>query len=449
MTPPPSVVSSSFEADSLSPRSPSRRGQRLVVARVVWLILAVGLLVNFIASLPAYYAQLLTLCTNTASGRCGTFQLTVAALPALQQLGLSLNTYAALCFGVDVVVSLVYLLVGAVIFWRKSSEWSGLFFSFVLVLFGSFGVSDTLVLEFVPKPANPPVPFLLAQLLIVCLQWGLLGAFLLTFPTGRFAPGWTWVLVVSWWVQAVLFLTSAIAIAASVRAALVFLLTWGSVAAVQFYRYRRLYTPMQRQQTKWVIFGYLMGVVVNVVSLGLGAVVPGLGTPASPYQLLVEVISVVPTLLIPLSIGIAILRYRLWDIDTIINQTLVYGTLTGLLGVLYAGLILGLESLMEVITRQTYQPVVLVISTLVIFVLFLPVRRRIQTIIDRRFYRRKYDAESILTSFSAILLHEVDLVELSQRLVDVVQETMQPASVSLWLRASGKMPLDERTGARD
>jgi hypothetical protein len=97
-------------------------------------------------------------------------------------------------------------------------------------------------------------------------------------------------------------------------------------------------------------------------------------------------------------------------------------------------LILGLESLADVLTGQMFQPVVLVISTLVIFVLLLPVRRRIQTFIDRRFYRRKYDAESILASFSATLRHEVDLTELSQRLVNVVQETMQPEQVSLWLR---------------
>jgi hypothetical protein len=146
----------------------------------------------------------------------------------------------------------------------------------------------------------------------VSLQWGLLGAFLLTFPTGRFAPGWTWILISLWELQVVLFLVSAIAIAPSILFAVTFLLTWGSAAGVQFFRYRRLYNPVQRQQTKWVVFAYMVGVVVNVGANALGALAPGLGASDSPYQLLVDFISVCLALLIPLSIGIAILRYQLW-----------------------------------------------------------------------------------------------------------------------------------------
>ena len=355
------------------------RGRLLVVARTVWLVLATGLLLNFVASIPAYHAQLLIICKTPNSAQCDTFQPTAATLQALHQMGVTLHTYAAMYVFVDVAVSLVYLVVGALIFWRKSNQWWGLFFSFVLLLFGSFGVDGSLIITFIPLPANPPVALLLVVFLIVCLQWGLLGAFLLTFPTGRFTPGWTWVLISLWVFQALLFLTSAISIAPSALFAIEFLLTWGSVAAVQFYRYRRLYTPVQRQQTKWVVFAYMVGVVVNVVTNALGALVPGLGAPNSPYQLLVEFISVCLALLIPLSIGIAILRYQLWDIDTIINKALVYGSLTALLGALYAGLIIGLESLAQVITRQTSQPIALVISTLVIAALFNPLRRRIQS----------------------------------------------------------------------
>ena len=129
-------------------------------------------------------------------------------------------------------------------------------------------------------------------------------------------------------------------------------------------------------------------------------------------------------------------RSRLWDIDTLINKALVYGLLTGLLGALYAGLIIGLVSLTSAITGATAdEPVALVISTLAIAALFQPVRHRIQAIIDRRFYRRKYDAEKTLAAFSATLRQEVDLEELRAHLQAVVQETMQPAHVSLWLRA--------------
>jgi hypothetical protein len=138
----------------------------------------------------------------------------------------------------------------------------------------------------------------------------------------------------------------------------------------------------------------------------------------------------------PLVLPIAILRYRLWDIDALINKTLVYGLLTALLGAFYAGLIIGLESLASGITgKESEQPLALVISTLAIAALFQPMRRRLQAIIDRRFYRRKYDAEKTLAAFSATLRQEVDLEQLSAQLLTVVNETMQPSHISLWLRA--------------
>lgn len=137
---------------------------------------------------------------------------------------------------------------------------------------------------------------------------------------------------------------------------------------------------------------------------------------------------------IPVGVGIAILRYRLWDIDALINKALVYGLLTGILAAVYAGLIIGLASLAGAITGQDAQPVALVISTLAIYVLFQPLRKRLQAIIDRRFYRKKYDAARTLADFSAALRSEVNLNELREHLLSIVAETMQPAHVSLWLR---------------
>jgi hypothetical protein len=137
----------------------------------------------------------------------------------------------------------------------------------------------------------------------------------------------------------------------------------------------------------------------------------------------------------PIAIGIAILRYRLYDIDTLINRTLVYGSLTALLGLVYLGGVAMTQVIFRALTGHQEQPqLAIVVSTLVIAALFNPLRRRIQSLIDRRFYRRKYDARKTLEAFSGQLRHETDLEALSDDLVGVVMETMKPAHVSLWLR---------------
>ncbi len=127
------------------------------------------------------------------------------------------------------------------------------------------------------------------------------------------------------------------------------------------------------------------------------------------------------------------MRYRLWDIGVLINRTLVYGALTITLGLIYAGLVIGSQALLHGFIGPT-NDVAIVISTLAIAALFQPLRRRLQNLIDRRFYRHKYNAAKVLSAFSATLRNEVDLATLSEQLVTVVEETMQPAHVSLWLR---------------
>jgi hypothetical protein len=140
-------------------------------------------------------------------------------------------------------------------------------------------------------------------------------------------------------------------------------------------------------------------------------------------------------LFIPLSIGVAVLRARLFDIDVIINRTLVYGSLTAMLALVYLGGVATTQAIFRGLTDQEQQPqLAVVVSTLVIAALFNPLRRRVQAFVDRRFYRRKYDARKTLEAFSARLRDETDLDSLNAELLTTVRETMQPASVSLWLR---------------
>jgi hypothetical protein len=186
----------------------------------------------------------------------------------------------------------------------------------------------------------------------------------------------------------------------------------------------------ERQQIKW--FAYAAAVLLSTFFLGL----PLAGVIAAIGWGWAELIPfVIGILAIPAAVGVAMLRYRLYDIDVVINRTLVYGSLTLMLALVYFGGVTATQAVFTVLTGQEEQPqLAIVVSTLVIAALFNPLRRRIQSFIDRRFYRKKYDARKTLEAFSAQLRNETDLNALSDDLVGVVRETMQPAHVSLWLR---------------
>jgi len=213
---------------------------------------------------------------------------------------------------------------------------------------------------------------------------------------------------------------------------IVLLSTFTCIAlGAQVYRYVRVSNPVEREQSRWVVFGVVAG--------GLGAVafnVPFQSSFAqfsSPYALVIDAGFIASMLMIPLTIGVAILHHRLWDIDVIIKRTLVYGFLTATLAAGYFGSIVLLQQLFIVFTGQK-STLAVVGSTLLIAALFNPLRRRIKAFIDKRFYRKKYDTRKTLEAFAAELRDETNLDALSDDLVEVVRETMQPAHVSLWLR---------------
>jgi len=213
----------------------------------------------------------------------------------------------------------------------------------------------------------------------------------------------------------------------------------GIVAAASLFARMRRARGVEREQIKW--FAYATVVLVG------GAVLAFTVSEATGLWWLGElglVLTMVGLAGLPLAIGIAVLRYRLYNIDRIINRTLVYGSLTTMLLAVYFGGIVVLQRLFVLLTGER-STLAVVASTLVIAALFTPLRRRIQGFIDRRFYRRKYDTRKTLEAFSAQLRNETDLGALSDDLVEVVRETMQPAHVSLWLRPEATLK-GERAG---
>jgi hypothetical protein len=201
-------------------------------------------------------------------------------------------------------------------------------------------------------------------------------------------------------------------------------------------RYRRS-GGEEREQIKWIAFAASFVGLMYLIAMVASAMFPSEESwfaPGSPLWLdLLSYVALLSFTAVPIAVGFAILKYRLYNIDLLINRTLVYGSLTAMLVGVYVGSIVVLQGLVRALTGQESQ-LAIVASTLSVAALFNPLRQRIQGFIDRRFYRRKYDAAKTLEAFSAKLRDETDLDALSGDLVGVVRETMQPAHVSLWLR---------------
>jgi hypothetical protein len=214
-------------------------------------------------------------------------------------------------------------------------------------------------------------------------------------------------------------------------------------------RMRRAGT-VERQQIKWLAYAAVpFGIIISIDVFGYEDL---FSRTLSTLHVAVGFSRTLSTLLVALgfaglyiAVGVAILKHRLYDIDLVINRTLVYGTLTAMLALVYFGGVAMTEAILRALTGQEQQPqLAVVVSTLVIAALFNPLRWRLQGFIDRRFYRRKYDARKTLEALSAKLRDETDLDALNAALVGVIRETMQPAHVSLWLRPDTPPKEDEQ-----
>jgi hypothetical protein len=353
---------------------------------------------------------------------------------------------------------LAFLTVGALVASRRPENPIGWIFCAVALsnFLWAFGWQYA-VYALVTEPGSLPGGRVMAWFgtgWLATLGWGLMATFVpLLFPTGRL-PSARW-RPVAWLAATLLALgmfalaftpgpvseegppvpnpagiegaSGAIVLVENIAISLLMVIMVASVSSVVLRLGRS--RGEERQQIKWFAFAIVL--LVSSIVLGILAnFAPGFGA-------FTNVLQVLGVSSVPVAVGIAILRYRLYDIDRIINRTLVYGALTVTLALVYFGSVVTLQNAFRALTGGDSQ-LVIVASTLAIAALFQPLRRRIQIVIDRRFYRRKYDAVRTLADFSARLREETDLDALSEDLVAVARDTMQPEHASLWLRPSDK-----------
>jgi hypothetical protein len=400
----------------------------------------------FVLAAPARYHELAEVTSTTVAPFTFRFivspeagftplQLAQADEPALRSLGISPKTYAGFIMTFEVMIIVCSALIGGVIFWRRPDDQTAVFWALGFILFGMFYTPTTTAL------VRQDQSWHTATIAVLVLASFCSILFCLIFPDGRFTPGWTrWVaLGIAVWDVLIIFAPRLNPFNwAPLPFVGFFLLQAGFLLFAQAYRYRWVSTPIQRQQTKWFVFGSMtsvMAVFAFNIDL-LGFFFPALRRPGLSH--LLYNLASIPlyagwVLLPPLSIAVAILRHRLWDIDLIIRRTLSYSLFTLMLALIYFGAIILLQPLFSGVFDETNQ-FAIVCSTLAIAALFHPLRQRIQNAIDRRFYRRKYDAEHTLAVFGSVVREETDLERLATRLALVVEETLQPEHVFLWLR---------------
>ncbi len=402
-------------------------GYRLALMRGAWVVIALLSLGVFMAGLPVSFGEALRISDATRLG--------------LAQVGLSARFPAFFYLTSDILTFVSFGGIALLLAWRRSDDWAVLFIALMLLLTG---------LLYTDPPWNSPLPLWVAAILFGLAEIGQVGFFFL-FPDGRFIPRWSaWLLLpmlvwrpATW---ALVYLpayrsqphnaeTYGVATQNSTDILLlVALLALGLIA--QVYRYRRVSTPVQREQAKWLLMGSAVTVGVVATYTFIFHASPTPEQPgASPFFLVAgsRAVRQLALLAVPIVVTISILRYRLFDIDVLINRALVYSTLSALLLLVYVGSVIVLQRIFHQFTGESSSAAV-VVSTLASAGLFQPLRRYVQNFIDRRFYRRKYDAAQTLHRFSARLRDELDLDDLTGEMIAVVEETMQPAHASLWLR---------------
>jgi hypothetical protein len=377
-------------------------GRLFLLARVGWPIYVTLLMTIFIAGVQVRYIQLTDLAPEVRA--------------SLESLGMSIASYASYNLGLEIVFALVFLGVAALIYARNSDDWMGLMSAYALATFGTAAAPITVTMESLVGVAPE---WALPVRLLRFTGWALMVLFFYLFPDGKFVHPrlrplvlMTIVLLEIPWNLFPDQPFSPWQWPAPYQVAVI-LGTWGPAVLVQIYRYSRISNRVRKQQTKWFVYGSTLA-VAGAVGLFLPRVIdPTLNDVSRPeslqYQLFTSAIIYLSVMLLPVAIGISILRYRLWDIDILINKTLVYVPLTGILAGVYAASVKIFQTFFETLLG-TKGEMSVVMTTLLLVATFTPVKDALQRLVDRRFKSPPNPAEEL-----RVLLRDMRLyVEMNQ-----------------------------------
>ncbi len=431
-----------YTADSEAPVKTKKRS--LILLHTIWWLLVLMIVATFFAAVIPRFDELQQTCLSGHQLRdCGSFVLTPGQSARLVDSGVTLRFWASYLVIGEVLIALVYLALAIFIVLKLPENPVALLMSLGLV------VAGLIVLPELPSALDRAYPAMttpIAFLTIVVVPAFFYLVF--TFPNGRFQPGWMlWATLGMIGINTLQMLLRLFFPELSQRLfvpilsfATIILLIFAIAGQVQ--RYRHILTQTERQQFKWILSGLIGVMATGIAWLFLFDTVL---TPTSTTQLWLYLVFFTVwlplSILLPITVTFSIVKYRLYDIDSILNRALVYGLLSSLLLLGFTGSVILFQFLLDPLTGGN--DLAVAGSTLLVAALFRPLRNRLQRFVDRRFYRRKYNAQQTLRTFSLTARDAVNLDQLAAELTSVVVETVQPEHVSIWL--PGGQPGESRS----
>jgi signal transduction histidine kinase len=392
--------------------------ERLIL-RVVWLLFTIGLLILLPSNLAADYSHAQIPCRGST---CDVGQVAVGNVIALRRLGIPVSVYTLYPFLFSLVVTAILFLLSFLLFWRRSDQWFAGFVSLWLLVAAAVNVIS-------PYATLLPVPVrgLVADGLVIALFLGL-GLFAVTYPNGRFDPRWSWIIPLLWILQLLAFLAPPplnIAAWPGPFMALVVALVYGGTLALQVLRYVTRYNAVEREQVKWFVFGLAISVAYVIGYSLLMAALPS----DSPALLLLLPVPLVAACGTSLSVGAALLRYRLFDIDIFISRTLVYATLTAIVAGIYIVIVGYLGSLFDLQSSLFAS----LLATGVIAVLFQPLRSRLQQTVNRLLFGARDEPYRVLARLDQRLAAAMPPEEVLPAMVTAIATTLNLPYVAIEL----------------